>query len=83
MMRRGQVILSAVRRLVVGGADVNAKDGDGWTALMVAANRGFEDMVRCLVESGGVVDEEAAFWAALWGHDEVVKYLESILFKEE
>jgi Raf kinase inhibitor-like YbhB/YbcL family protein len=50
----GQV---AEARAIIGrGADVNAKDGDGVTALMRAASAGRGDMVRMLLASGADVN---------------------------
>ena len=45
-----------VRALVAEGADVNASQGDGMTALHWAARRGDEDLATFLVESGAKVD---------------------------
>jgi ankyrin repeat protein len=45
-----------VRSLLARGADVNARDGVGWTALQVAAVQNHDDIVRLLVEHGSSVD---------------------------
>jgi len=73
----------AIISLVEQGADVNAKDDDGNTALMLAVdeqNNG--DIVKCLVEHGADINaknddgETALIWAALdSGNENVVKYL--------
>jgi ankyrin repeat domain-containing protein 50 len=39
-------------RLLEKGADVEAKDEDGWTALIKAAEGGYEAVVRLLLEKG-------------------------------
>jgi ankyrin repeat protein len=57
-----------VRLLLEKGADVEAKDNSGWTALHYAARRGHEAVVRLLLEKG--VDVEAKTsngWMALRG----------------
>ncbi len=42
-------------RLIREGADVNATDGWGWTALHHAANTGRQDVARALLDSGADV----------------------------
>ncbi|HIW36145.1 MAG TPA: ankyrin repeat domain-containing protein, partial [Candidatus Treponema faecavium] len=41
-----------VRLLLDAGADVNAEDQNGGTALMRAADNGYADIVRMLTEAG-------------------------------
>jgi ankyrin repeat protein len=41
-----------VKSLLEKGADINAKDNDGWTALQHAAKRGDVEIVRLLLENG-------------------------------
>ncbi len=45
--------LAAISKLILSGADVNARDGNGRTPLMVAAYRRNQDTVRALVRGGG------------------------------
>jgi ankyrin repeat protein len=45
-----------VKALLAQGADVNAKNKRGSTALMLARDRGHSDTVRALVAKGGDVD---------------------------
>ena len=45
-----------VRSLLSNGADVNAKDKFGWTALHFAANHGAQDMANLLIASGADVN---------------------------
>jgi ankyrin repeat protein len=41
-----------VQWLIAAGVDVNAVDGDGYTALMLAAQGGLDELVRLLLENG-------------------------------
>ena len=64
------------------GADVNVTNGDGRTALMRSAKRGYEDIVRFLLDHGAKVDmrdknnKTAIMGAAKKGHLEIVRMLE-------
>lgn len=44
--------LSAVKRLVQGGASVNIREKDGVTPIMIAASRGDSVLIRYLIENG-------------------------------
>ena len=46
-----------VKTLLAAGADVHAKDRDGWTALMQAAFKGHTDIVQTLLAAGTPVGE--------------------------
>jgi len=65
------------------GADINAKDRDGWTPLIKAAAGGFTDLARLLLERGADMDvvdsleRSASMYAGLPGHEEI-----ATLFKE-
>jgi uncharacterized protein len=50
---RGDIV--TVRALLMGGADVNARDKDGDTALMFAAYRGHTEIVSLLLDYGANV----------------------------
>lgn len=70
-----------VSSLIRVGADVNARNIEGRTVLMVAAEQGIEDIVRVLLEHGADVEavdmygETAADLAARGGHASVVAIL--------
>ncbi len=63
------------------GVDVNARDGQGWTALMHAAEKGYKLMVGPLLEARADPDVQAAdgatalFMAAVRGHREIIEML--------
>jgi ankyrin repeat protein len=70
-----------VQLLLNKGADVEAKDKDGWTALIWAAQGGYEAMVRLLLDKRADVEAKdqygwtALLWAAQEGHEAVVRLL--------
>ena len=67
--------------MVENGADINAKDDGGWTALMLASYNGEFEVVKYLVESGANINAKdndgrtALMLASLNGKFEVVEYL--------
>lgn len=56
---RGDV--EAVREMLRADTDVNARDRDGQTALMLAAHRGHGDIVELLVRGGADLDVTAKY----------------------
>lgn len=74
---------ATVQALLDKGADVNAKDKDGWTALMFAANNGHATIVQALLDRGADVnakteDEKGAtaLMVTAWqGHTAIVEAL--------
>jgi ankyrin repeat protein len=44
--------LETVQALLAHGADVNAKDNFGWTALMYAKEMGYVETIRMLKKAG-------------------------------
>ena len=70
-----------IKELLKKGADVNASDKYGDTALMVAATLGKLDIVKCLVELGADLEAKdgagrtALMMVANWGKLDVVKCL--------
>jgi len=45
-----------VKRLIESGADVNAQDNEGWTALMWASEAGYIKVAKLLIEEGADVN---------------------------
>ena len=58
-VRRGDV--QAVRELLRSGADVDARDRHGQTALMLAAHRGHAEIAVLLVEAGADLNVTAKY----------------------
>lgn len=73
--------ISAVKALLEKGADVNAKNNDGTTALIQASEYGYSDIVKMLLAKGAdvnAIDEfgrMALFVASMQGHYDIVKAL--------
>lgn len=72
---------TSVRRQLESGADVNARDRRGQTALMIAAERGHTGLVCELVAAGAALDHAAKYGltalmrAVLNHHPEIVRLL--------
>lgn len=70
-----------VKALLAKAADVNAKDNNGWTALLIASRNGYTKIVQALLAKGADVnlkanyDLTALMSAAMGGHTEAVKIL--------
>ena len=68
-------------RLAAAGADVDVRDGRGWTALMHAVNEGDVSLVELLLKAGADPDMRAPdgatalFMAAVYGHADIVAEL--------
>lgn len=78
-VQRGSI--EEVARLRAEGVDIDARDGHGQTALMLAAMSGRADLVRWLVQHGAGLDFtakyglSAAMLAVVRGHVEIVQVL--------
>ena len=46
-------------KVITHGAELNARDEDGWTALMKAAREGQKGVVKILIDNGADVNVEA------------------------
>ena len=73
--------IEGVRTLLSGGAPVDGRDGQGWTPLMHAANKGYVLLIEMLLQSGALPDVRAAdgatalFIATMNAHPEVIAQL--------
>ena len=78
-VRRGSI--DELQRLLASGADIDARDGHGQTALMLAAAEGHGHIVGWLVERGAALDRTAKYGlsalmlAVVRGHVDVVRKL--------
>jgi ankyrin repeat protein len=78
-VQRGSI--DELQRLLQSGADIDARDGHGQTALMLAAASGHDQVAGWLLERGAALDHTAKFGlsalmlAVLRGHTEVVRIL--------
>jgi ankyrin repeat protein len=70
-----------MKTLIKAGADVNAKDEGGVTALMLASSDGHKEMVKMLIKAGADVNAKdkngktALMRASERGRKEIVKML--------
>jgi serine/threonine-protein phosphatase 6 regulatory ankyrin repeat subunit B len=70
------------KTLIGAGADLNVKQSDGWTALMIAAFSGHTGTVKILLDENADVSAQdkgdgktALRWAVDRGHTEIVNIL--------
>jgi len=70
-----------VRYALQRGADVNARNNAGVSAIIWASNNGHADIVRYLLKHGANINDKSnnlrttLMWACYWGHDKVVELL--------
>ena len=73
-----------VNRLLEEGVDVNAQGSNGWSALTIAAAKGYSGMITLLSTSGADINATDVYrWSPLMravdnGHDEVVDRMLSL-----
>ena len=73
--------IEGVRTLLSGGAPVDGRDGQGWTPLMHAANKGYVLLIELLLRFGAAPDVRAAdgatalFIATMNAHPEAIAQL--------
>jgi len=77
-----------VKRLIGEGADVNAQNSEGWTALMLASDQENPAIAKLLIDEGADVniqDNEgwtALLWALREGYPEIAELLREAGAKE-
>ena len=70
-----------MKLLILAGTDLNIQEENGWTALMVAAQKGHVECVKLLVQGGGDMNirnkygSTALLLARVEGHVDCVKLL--------
>jgi len=73
--------LSRVNDLIAAKADVNVKDEEGYTALMIASYKGHIEVVKALIAAKADVNAKAnnnvtaLMMASMNGHREIVRLL--------
>jgi len=73
--------IEAVKQHLAAGADLNAKNIDGWTPLHKAAQKGHKEVAELLIAGGADVNakdrdgETPLHRVAIWGHKEVAELL--------
>ena len=73
--------IEAVKQYLDGGADVNAKDGGGWTPLHHATEAGHKEIAELLIANGADVNAKDKYgrtpldWAVMLGKPEIADLL--------
>ena len=74
--------LAEVEKSLANGTDVNSADEEGYSALHAAAENGYLDVVKLLVEKGADVQHKTQYTALelaeMAGNDDVAAYLKSL-----
>ena len=76
--------LAEVKKAIEKGADINAKNNDGKTALMIASQNGHLEVVQYLFTRGAnieIKDDDGKIVFSLASHLEVVQYLRGLIYK--
>ena len=73
--------IEAVKQHLAAGTDVNAKDDNGWTPLLLAVEESHKEIAELLILKGANVNAKnqnevtPLHWAAARGHKEIVELL--------
>lgn len=72
--------IKKVEEAIMNGANINARDCVGWTALMMAAYKGYINIAKVLIKHGADVNIRTNTWTALswatrYGHTETADLL--------
>ncbi len=74
--------VAEVEKSLANGVDVNQTDEEGYSALHAAAENGYLDVVRLLVEKGADVQHKTQYTALelaeMAGNEDVIIYLKSL-----
>ena len=82
LIKSDNLIWGYANRLIRHGIDIELKDSEGRTSLMLASERGYISIVRYLLKAGARVDEPATcdastalFYASIGGNHEILNEL--------
>ena len=73
--------LEDIQELIKSGADINAKNDIGWTALIYASIEGNTDRAKLLIINNADINSKsrngntALIWASYWGRIDIAKIL--------
>ncbi len=74
-------LIEIIEYLLDNGADINAKNNYGWTALIWASRNGHKDIVKLLLDNNADINVQhnngfkALIWASVNGYEDIVKLL--------